>query len=424
MNKLTSFKLIGLSLLTSTFLVGCGGGSSDGSDSLTAGTKTTQDLTVISNNKETTDVNSKQGTADLDTDKNSSITISVKHVAHLNNPPYQLMQSNGKSSFDLESLTSSETVRGSLLKTSSSLTFKFSLLDSSQQAFNELSELGTVTSKGDGVEYYKSTGRSLFNFFSNSLKLPNYYYELSDVPLFPVECGAEIIHTFEAKDENGNTLDSVVVRTVSQPKQLQAGPSCIISTNMGFKDSNDQVLRTSSISISISSSNTINMLDIALNISNPTLGKDNFQFYRSSDKDAYIKALTSKPVVSQPVFQSAVTPATVTTTDNSILNVCYSINGATITAADGQHLGSIVNKFSSDSVLNQFGTYGGKYSTSSIWNSFGIYGGKYSQYSPFNEYTTQPPKLVKNGKAIAYLTSNKYIGSPWVNPSMIKACFN
>ena len=77
----------------------------------------------------------------------------------------------------------------------------------------------------------------------------------------------------------------------------------------------------------------------------------------------------------------------------------------------GTFLGEISsNKYDTDSIANEYGSYGNKYQTKSIFNQYGNYGSKYSQYSVFNEYATHPPKILdKNGKVVGYLTANKYI---------------
>jgi hypothetical protein len=67
------------------------------------------------------------------------------------------------------------------------------------------------------------------------------------------------------------------------------------------------------------------------------------------------------------------------------------------------------NKYDSDSIFNEFGTYGSKYSSTSIWNEYGTFGSKYSTYSAFNPYSTVPPMMVQNGEVIGYLTVNKYL---------------
>ena len=67
------------------------------------------------------------------------------------------------------------------------------------------------------------------------------------------------------------------------------------------------------------------------------------------------------------------------------------------------------NRFDSDSVLNQYGTYGSQYSSISIWNRYGQYGGAYGTYSPCNQYSSSPPVVVdRSGNFYGYLTINQY----------------
>lgn len=75
-----------------------------------------------------------------------------------------------------------------------------------------------------------------------------------------------------------------------------------------------------------------------------------------------------------------------------------------------QFLGTLsTNTFDSDSIFNKFGVYGSKFSATSIWNSFGNYGSKFMMSSAFNPYSYSPPIIVYNGKAIAYVSVNKYL---------------
>lgn len=63
-------------------------------------------------------------------------------------------------------------------------------------------------------------------------------------------------------------------------------------------------------------------------------------------------------------------------------------------AQDGQFLGMLSsNKYQSDSVMNEYGSYGSKYSSTSIFNQYGQYGSRYATYSPFNPYTSTPPQI-------------------------------
>ena len=43
------------------------------------------------------------------------------------------------------------------------------------------------------------------------------------------------------------------------------------------------------------------------------------------------------------------------------------------------------SRYDSDSICNQYGTYGNRYDSKSIWNSYGI-GSIYNSKSPFNQY--------------------------------------
>lgn len=101
--------------------------------------------------------------------------------------------------------------------------------------------------------------------------------------------------------------------------------------------------------------------------------------------------------------------------------LCDIVAGATVIANDGQYLGVVSSEYDSDSIFNDYGTYGSPYSATSIWNDYGTYGGEYSSMSPFNRYTSTPPILVKNGEAIAHLTVNRTLEAP-VNPYVLKSC--
>jgi len=97
-----------------------------------------------------------------------------------------------------------------------------------------------------------------------------------------------------------------------------------------------------------------------------------------------------------------------------------SFMGGIVIADDGTYLGTISNKYDSDSIANKYGDYGSKYSSDSIMNKYGDYGSKYSIYSPFNKYTSTPPKIYLNEKFIGYLTINNYL-TPNVDPVILIA---
>ena len=76
------------------------------------------------------------------------------------------------------------------------------------------------------------------------------------------------------------------------------------------------------------------------------------------------------------------------------------------------------NKYDSDSIINDYGTYGSKYSSTSIRYDYGSYGGQYASQSPFNPYSSTPPKVYVNGGFVGYLTVNEY-KTPSIDPNAL-----
>ena len=99
-----------------------------------------------------------------------------------------------------------------------------------------------------------------------------------------------------------------------------------------------------------------------------------------------------------------------------------SLEGCAVVASNGQYLGKITRFIHSNSIFNEYGKYGSSYSNTSIWNSHGNYGSKYSSQSPFNPYITNPPKIIRNGSVVAYITVNENIANA-INPYALKAYF-
>ncbi len=103
-------------------------------------------------------------------------------------------------------------------------------------------------------------------------------------------------------------------------------------------------------------------------------------------------------------------------------DVCLIVSGAKIIAQDDEntYLGKISNSYDSESIFNEYGTYGSEYSSNSIWNEYSTFGSEYSSYSPFNKYTSTPPMIIKDGKIIGYLSANKSIEAS-ISPNLLKA---
>ncbi len=102
-------------------------------------------------------------------------------------------------------------------------------------------------------------------------------------------------------------------------------------------------------------------------------------------------------------------------------SLCTQIAGASVIGDDGVYLGRLTNRFDSQSIYNEYGTYGSRYGSLSVYNEYGKYGSRYSSFSAFNPYASTPPILVKNGTAIAYFTVNT-TKTPYINPNFAETC--
>lgn len=102
--------------------------------------------------------------------------------------------------------------------------------------------------------------------------------------------------------------------------------------------------------------------------------------------------------------------------------VCDIVKGAALIAQDDKNtfLGKITNSYGSESIFNEYGTYGSEYNSSSIWNQYATFGSEYSSYSPHNSYTSTPPMIIKNRKILGYLSANKSLRSS-ISPNLLKA---
>lgn len=101
--------------------------------------------------------------------------------------------------------------------------------------------------------------------------------------------------------------------------------------------------------------------------------------------------------------------------------ICDIVKGAALIAQDDKNtfLGKITSSFDSESIFNEYGTYGSEYSSGSIWNQYATFGSEYSSYSPHNNYTSTPPMIIKSRKILGYLSSNKNIKSS-ISPNLLK----
>jgi len=103
---------------------------------------------------------------------------------------------------------------------------------------------------------------------------------------------------------------------------------------------------------------------------------------------------------------------------------CAQFVGAVVVSDKGHYLGSLTNKYDTDSIFNKYGTYGSKYQPDSIWNKYGTYGSPYSMESAFDKYTSTPPLVInRERKVIALLSTNSSLAGA-IDPTLLSIiCF-
>ena len=101
--------------------------------------------------------------------------------------------------------------------------------------------------------------------------------------------------------------------------------------------------------------------------------------------------------------------------------VCWQLRGSEIVAQDKDQtrLGFISNQFRIDSVFNSNGTFGSQFRLNSVWNAHGQFGSRFSMYSAMNPNATKPPQIIKNGRVIGHLSTNRNIRGA-VNPHVLR----
>jgi uncharacterized protein YjdB len=105
-------------------------------------------------------------------------------------------------------------------------------------------------------------------------------------------------------------------------------------------------------------------------------------------------------------------------------SVCTQIAGGRVIATDGKFIGSLTNRYDSESVLNPYGRYGGKYEPLSIYYQYGEYGSRYSLKSAYNPYTTTPPRITFTNGTFVWLTVSTAFAGTSVSPDLVKTCTN
>ena len=93
--------------------------------------------------------------------------------------------------------------------------------------------------------------------------------------------------------------------------------------------------------------------------------------------------------------------------------------GCHVEAADGTFLGKLASKYNQESISNDYGQYGSKYAQTSMFNEYSPFGSAYSQTGAFNKYAQEPPRIVLDGKLLAYVTVNEF-KTPRIDPQVLR----
>lgn len=100
---------------------------------------------------------------------------------------------------------------------------------------------------------------------------------------------------------------------------------------------------------------------------------------------------------------------------------CQELNGASVFSNEPVpvFLGFFGNEFASESINNSFGQYGSEFQNESVRNPLGRYGSETSSTSANNPSALSPPRIIKNGQFLAYLSSNEFLDWSSLSLSLI-----
>ena len=87
-----------------------------------------------------------------------------------------------------------------------------------------------------------------------------------------------------------------------------------------------------------------------------------------------------------------------------VQDLCSLLSGSVIVAQDSRNtvLGRITNSFDSDS----------------IWNEFSTFGNEFNSDSPFSEFSSSPLMITKGGEVVCYLSINMGIRNS-ISPNLL-----
>jgi hypothetical protein len=79
------------------------------------------------------------------------------------------------------------------------------------------------------------------------------------------------------------------------------------------------------------------------------------------------------------------------------------------------------SEYASDSIANEYGSFGSQYSSTSLTNTYSQFGSEYSTYSACNPYASDPPVIVdSDGNFYGRLTVNEFHSERTHNEALLK----
>jgi hypothetical protein len=95
---------------------------------------------------------------------------------------------------------------------------------------------------------------------------------------------------------------------------------------------------------------------------------------------------------------------------------CADLDGASIFSSEARplYLGFLGDGVAQDSINNSLGAYGSPQATASVRNKLGPYGSESAPTGANNASASIPPKIVKDGSFIAYLSTNGQLDWPGI----------
>jgi hypothetical protein len=205
-------------------------------------------------------------------------------------------------------------------------------------------------------------------------------------------------------------------------------PDFTVGISNSKKDADFIITRSANADISIKASESIYSPDISIKVGESVYSPDVTIKILKSGTVNYI-VYTEKDFISMTDLIVALLPAINKKLDYKLkgipvyveksnnetsdpnLDLISLLNGSSIIAQDNDntYLGKIASQYNTESIFNEYGKYGSEYNTNCIWNEYSTFGNEYNSLSPFNDYSTKPPMIIKNGKIIGFLTTNKAI---------------